>query len=231
MKIHRTLSLISVIIPFLLVGCVETLSLVSLPATIVQLSATTYQSIEQADITVALSSEVTRSELRELKQMAVMIGKESISPPYGRIGNLEAVVGDNLCIQLNGMGFEAFGWSDIEQSFQKNLSQEDFRTNTLIEAGKALGAQVVISGQITPCHKNSLGLFGVGAMHTVVQNLALRLIRVSDGNPLMLITINYDVGQKPQVVAEGIAMILKAKCQDPAADLKEVFKKKEKNVG
>jgi hypothetical protein len=68
-------------------------------------------------------------------------------------------------------------------------------------------------------------------MNTVVQSATLKIIDAKKANTLMLVTINYKVGQDPHIAAEGIAMVLKAKLEDPKSDVKEVMKAEKKIAG
>ena len=101
----------------------------------------------------------------------------------------------------------------------------------MAEAGKILGARAIITGSITAGQTCSLGMIGVGRVTTVVQNASLKIIGVKNADTLMIITIAYKIGQNPRVAAEGIALILKAKLEDPAVDVKEMLKKEEKEMG
>ena len=230
-KKRLSFTLIFLLIPFFLIGCVQNLPLITLAPTAVQLGTVAYQSVEEADINASIVSDVTEEELKKIKRIAIFLGKENPTRPYGRIGDLGAVVGDNLCIELMKLGFEVYCWSEVE----KCIGREDIQTvcsiDTMAEAGKILGAQAIITGSITAGQTCSLGMIGVGRMTTVVQSASLKIIGVKNADTLMIITIAYKIGQNPRVAAEGIALILKAKLEDPAVDVKEMLKKEEKEMG
>ncbi len=53
----------------------------------------------------------------------------------------------------------------------------------------------------------------------------MKIIGVRKANTLMIITINYKIGQNPRVAAEGMAMVLKTKLEDPTLNVEKLFKK------
>ena len=227
-KRQISIGFFSVVILFFLLGCVQTLSLITIPLTAFQLGTTAYQSIEKADIDAAVVSGVTEKELKKIKYLAIFMGKESTEQPLGRIGDLGAVVGDNLCIELAQLGFRVNDGSKLRKSTVKRLINEGYSSNKMIRIGKRLGVHAIVTGNVTAAQNRSLGMLGVGRMNVVVQSATMKLIGVKKANTLMIVTINYKVGQNPHVAAEGIAMVLKAKLEDPTVDIKEILKQEQK---
>lgn len=215
----------------LLTGCVELFTLFSVPLTALQLGTTAYQSIEKADIDAALVSDVNKKNLKKIKRVVVVIGEESKEPPIGRIGDLGAVVGDNLCVQLSKLGFKVRDGSRLKDSTKIKLVGSGCNARQMAAIGKILGVQAVVTGNITAGQNRSYGMLGVGRMNTVVQSATLKIIDVKKADTLMLVTINYKKGQNPHIAAEGIAMVLKAKMEDPSLDIKEVIKQEQKDIG
>ena len=227
-KRQISIGFFSVVILFFLLGCVQTLSLITIPLTAFQLGTTAYQSIEKADIDAAVVSGVTEKELKKIKYLAIFMGKESTEQPLGRIGDLGAVVGDNLCIELAQLGFRVSDGSKLRKSTVKRLVNEGYSSNKVIRIGKRLGVHAIVTGNVTAAQSRSFGMLGVGRMNTVVQSATMKVIGVKRADTLMIITINYKVGQNPHVAAEGIAMVLKAKLEDPTVDIKEILKQEQK---
>ncbi len=227
-KRQISIGFFSVVILFFLLGCVQTLSLITIPLTAFQLGTTAYQSIEKADIDAAVVSGVTEKELKKIKYLAIFMGKESTEQPLGRIGDLGAVVGDNLCIELAQLGFRVNDGSKLRKSTVKRLINEGYSSNKMIRIGKRLGVHAIVTGNVTAAQNRSLGMLGVGRMNVVVQSATMKIIGVKKANTLMIVTINYKVGQNPHVAAEGIAMVLKAKLEDPTVDIKEILKQEQK---
>jgi len=226
-KRQISIGFFSVVILFFLLGCVQTLSLITIPLTAFQLGTTAYQSIEKADIDAAVVSGVTEKELKKIKYLAIFMGKESTEQPLGRIGDLGAVVGDNLCIELAQLGFRVNDGSKLRKSTVKRLINEGYSSNKMIRIGKRLGVHAIVTGNVTAAQNRSLGMLGVGRMNVVVQSATMKIIGVKKANTLMIVTINYKVGQNPHVAAEGIAMVLKAKLEDPTVDIKEILKQEQ----
>lgn len=228
LKRQISIGFFSVLILFFLLGCIETLSLITIPLTAAQLGATAYQSIEKADIDAAVISGVTEKELKKIKHVAIFMGQESMEPPLGRIGDLGAVVGDNLCIELAQLGFRVSDGSKLGKATVRKLVTAGYSTNRTAKVGKRLGAHAIVTGNVTAAQNRSFGMLGVGRMNTVVQSVTMKVIGVKKADTLMIITINYKVGQNPHVAAEGIAMVLKAKLKDPTVDIKEILKQEQK---
>lgn len=213
-------SIFSILFLFFLHGCVQTLSLITIPVTVAQLGATAYQSIEKADIDAAVTSGVTKKELNKIQNVAIFLGQENTEPPFGRIGDLGAVVGDNLCVELTKLGFKVYEGSKL-----RKLTKAGYSTKKIANAGKKLGAQAIVTGNITAGQNRSFGMLGIGRMNTVVQSVSMKIIGVRKANTLMIITINYKIGQNPRVAAEGMAMVLKTKLEDPTLNVEKLFKK------
>lgn len=222
---------LSLAVSLTLSGCVEMFTILSVPLTALQLGTTAYQSIEKADIDAAVVSEVNKKDLKKIKRVVVVMGEESTEPPVGRIGDLGAVVGDNLCVQLSKMGFKVRDGSRLKDSTKIKLVGSRYNARQMAAIGKALGVQAVVTGNITAGQNRSYGMLGVGRMNTVVQSATLKIIDVKKANTVLLVTINYKNGQNPHIAAEGIAMVLKAKMEDPSIDVKEVIKKEQDNIG
>lgn len=226
-KRQISIGFFSVVISFFLLGCVPTLSLITIPLTAFQLGTTAYQSIEKADIDATVVSGVTEKELKKIKYVAIFMGQESTEQPLGRIGDLGAVVGDNLCIELAQLGFRVSDGSKLRKSTVKRLVNEGYSSNKVIRIGKRLGVHAIVTGNVTAAQSRAFGMLGVGRMNTVVQSATMKVIGVKKADTLMIITINYKVGQNPHVAAEGIAMVLKAKLEDPTVDIKEILKQEQ----
>jgi len=226
-KRQISIGFFSVVILFFLLGCVPTLSLITVPLTALQLGTTAYQSIEKADVDAMVVSGVTEKELNKIKYVAIFMGQESTEEPLGRIGDLGAVVGDNLCIELAQLGFRVSDGSKLRKSTVKRLVNEGYSSNKVIRIGKRLGVHAIVTGNVTAAQSRSFGMLGVGRMNTVVQSATMKVIGVKKADTLIIVTINYKVGQNPHVAAEGIAMVLKAKLEDPTVDIKEILKQEQ----
>ncbi len=100
----------------------------------------------------------------------------------------------------------------------------------MVESGRALGAQAIITGSVAAGHTRSFGMLGVGRFKTIVQSATLKVIDVKTADLLMMITINYKIGQDPKVAAEGMAMVLQTKMEDPSGDLKEKLKERTEEI-
>ena len=130
-----------------LCGCIQTLSLISIPLTAIQLGTMAYQSIEEVDISATLASGVTEKELHEIKNIAILLGDESDVTSSGKVGELKAVLRDNLCVQLTNIGFMVCDGSQLERSTSNNWVETGYNINNMVEAGRALGVQAIVNRQ------------------------------------------------------------------------------------
>ncbi len=220
-KGNRAVALRSVVSFFLLfgiAGCVQMLPLAAIAPTAVHFGSVAYQAVEKAEIDTVVAQGISKEDLGDITHIAIFMGGESQTRPFGRIGDLTSVVGDNLCVELIRRGFQVYGWNQIKKSAKTT------KTYNMVESGRKLGAQAIVTGNVAAGHTRSLGMFGVGRFKTVVQSATLKVIDVKTSDLLIMITINYKVGQNPKVAAESMAMVLQTKLKDPSGDLKETLK-------
>lgn len=223
-KYLTVIGLVSVLL--LACGCVSTLSVVTVPAAAVNLGTMAYQSIEDARILIRVHEGLTKESLREIRNVAVFMGKESRVKPYGRIGDIEAVVGDNLAMQLTREGFCIYDADDIQRVEKRPQIETDYQRGEMLRTCQALGAQAMISGHVV-AGRAGFGILGIGRENTVVHSVSLSMTEVKTIRTLMTIDVEYRLGQRPHVAAEGLAMIIKAKLNDPGSDIKALFRKKQ----
>ncbi|OPL13851.1 MAG: hypothetical protein AVO39_09840 [delta proteobacterium MLS_D] len=202
-------------------GCAA-FSLAAVPAAAINLGTMAYRSLESADITVAVSPEAEAGETGAIGCIALWMGGESDSSPFGRIGDLGAVVADNLAVELMNRGYTIHGYERINLPEQADNGNGVSRAE-LIRAVSGTGAQAVITGNVTGSRVKTVEFPGRLKTATLVQSLSLKVIGVADSRTLYVLTIDYRVGQPPRVAAEGAAAILKAKLDDPRADIGRMF--------
>jgi len=208
-------------------GCgISTLSMVTMPATAANLGTMAYQSIEDAQILIRVHEGLTKESLREIRNVAVFMGRESRVKPYGRIGDIEAVVGDNLAMQLVRKGFCIYDADDIKEVEERPRIQADYHMEQMLRICKTLGAQAIISARVV-VGMTGFGILGIGRHRTVVHSVSLSVTEVETIRTLMTIDIQYKIGQRPHIVAEGLAMIIQAKKNDPGSDIQAIFRKKQ----
>jgi len=204
-------------------GCASTLPVLSASSTAFNLGTMVYQSIENAKILIRTSDGVTKEYLRNIKSIAVFIGQESRMEPCGRIGDVEAVFGDNLAMQLTRKGFRIYDADDIKAVDEKPRIRTDYHTEEMLRISTLLGAQAIISGRVVAGKTSSV--LGIRKQKTVVHSASLTLTEIDPRRTLMTIDIGYKNGQRPYVAAEGIAMIIQAKLDNLDADIQELLKK------
>ncbi|HET57725.1 MAG TPA: hypothetical protein ENN35_04690 [Deltaproteobacteria bacterium] len=202
-------------------GCAA-FSLVAVPAAAINLGTVAYRSLESADITVAVNPDAEANETGAINCIALLMGGESDSPPFGRIGDLGAVVADNLAVELMNRGYTIYDYERINLPVQTSNGNGVNRAE-LVKAVSGTGAQAVITGNVTGSRVKTVEFPGRLKTATLVQSLSLKVIGVAHSRTLYVLTIDYRVGQSPRVAAEGAAAILKAKLDDPGADIGRMF--------
>jgi hypothetical protein len=202
--------------------------MVTVPATAVNLGTMAYQSIENAQVLIRVHEGLSEESAREIKRIAVFMGKENRVEPHGRIGDLEAVVGDNLGMQLARKGFCVYDADDIRKIEGKPHTDGDYYRGKMLRTCEVLGAQAMISGHVV-AGRTGFGIFGIGRQKTVVHSVSLRMTEIRTVRTLMTIDIQYKIGQKPHIAAEGLAMILEAKLSDPDCDIQTLFRRKDED--
>jgi hypothetical protein len=90
-----------------------------------------------------------------------------------------------------------------------------------------IGVQAIVVGAVSQSYGGSFGVFtGQSRMHLSVLSASIKIIGVEEADTLMVVTINYKNGQNPSVTAESLAVVFKAKIEDPFGHVKERLKTK-----
>ncbi|MDD5475641.1 MAG: hypothetical protein PHU03_03905 [Syntrophales bacterium] len=217
--------LLAITIPavvLLIYGCAA-VSIVSIPVTAINVGSMAYQALETADISIAIDPEADIEEWNSIRRIALWMGRENAARPCGRIGDLGAVVADNLVVELMSHGYSVYGPDRIPIAPSDEKDKVESERQRLIAAVRDLDVQVIVTGSVSASHINSMGFAGTVRTSTVVQSLSLQMTEAAGGRTMMILTIDYHTGQSPQVAAKGAAIILKAKMDDPRADVKRLF--------
>lgn len=186
----------------------------------VMVGASAISAIEDASINAAVTPGITKEELNKIKRVAFFFSEGPMTPgaPF-MPGSLTDIMADNLTIEMMKLGFECVE----RQKLKKVLEEQGLQMSSAvdadkaIEAGKIVGVQAIITGSVQAAHSLSTGFMGIGGtkMTTLVQSATFKIIGVEKADTLMVVAINYKHGQKPDVAAESMARIIKAKLEDP----------------
>jgi hypothetical protein len=225
----RKLFIISMLLP-LLSGCYAGVMALSLAPTAIMAGANVYNAIEEADINAAVSPSVTKEELGKIKRIALIFVDSGTTETsgIGTSGSLTTIVRDNLALELLKEGFEVVEAQKLKSVLQEKGTQVDsIHMDKAIKAGKLLGVQAIVVGAVSGSYAGSFGPFtGQTRMHLSVLSASIKIIGVEKADTLMVVTINYKNGQNPSVAAESLAVVFKAKIEDPFGDVKERLKTK-----
>jgi hypothetical protein len=166
--------------------------------------------IEKTSINAAVAPGVTKEKLASIHKVAFVF--EGIDPNDG----LTRIMSDNLAIELMKLGFECleksqFNNAAAEQNMQVNGVQ---RIINAIKAGQLSGIQGIISGGFIPSGSMTTGP-GNFSSTFLIQSGTIKILSVETGENLMVVSINYKYGQKPDDAAKSIAKIIKWKMNDP----------------
>jgi len=186
----------------------------------VMMGASAVSAIEDASINAAVSPGITKEQLSQIKRVAFVFSedKPTAGVPFAP-GGLTDVMADNLTIEMMKLGFECIE----RQRLRKVLEEQGLQmsgavdTDNAIKAGRIIGVQAIITGSVQASHKVSTGYMGIGGtkMTSLIQSTTFKIIGVEKADTLMVVAINYKHGQKPNVAAESMAKIIKAKLDDP----------------
>lgn len=187
---------------------------------VVQMGASAAGAIEDASINAAVSPGITKEQLSQIKKVAFVFseGMPTAGMPF-MPGGLTEIMADNLTIEMMKLGYECIE----RQRLRKVLEEQGLQmsgaidTDNAIKAGKIIGVQAIITGSVQASTSMSMGFMGVGGtkMTSLVQSATFKIIGVEKADTLMVVAINYKNGQKPNVAAESMAKIIKAKLEDP----------------
>lgn len=162
------------------------------------------KSEEDVDVKVAVSPGITVNDLQKVKRIAVVIGTES---------HLANIMADNIALELMNLGFQV-----IERaSLNKILSEHELGmtglldTVTVAKAGKILGVDAVVLGNVTTSQKTEVS----SGFMEVISNATMRVVEVEQGNVLIMVTLSYKKGQKPTEAAKTMATALAEKLKNP----------------
>ena len=222
MRLLNSLYVIVALSAVLFSGGCASLSL-AVPAAAVNIGSLAYRALDSADIAIVMDQDVTGDQLARIESIAVWMGKDSATRPYGRIGDLAAVVADNLVLELMSRGYTVYGHERMHSSTGQSAHLDESEHDRCLAAAHKLGAHAVVTGNAAGNQVGTPGILGSRRTSTVVQSLSLRMIDAANGRTLILITIDYRTGQAPRVAAEGAAIIIQAKLDDPDADIGELI--------
>lgn len=187
---------------------------------VIQIGASAIGAMEDASVNAAVSPGITKEQLGQIKKVAFVFAedKQMAGVPFAP-GGLTDVMADNLTIEMMKLGYECIE----RQQLRKVLEEQGLQmsgavdADNAIKAGKIVGVQAIITGTVQASTSMSTGYMGIGGtkMTSLVQSATFKIIGVEKADTLMVVAINYKHGQKPNVAAESMAKIIKAKLEDP----------------
>jgi curli biogenesis system outer membrane secretion channel CsgG len=185
----------------------------------VMMGASAVSAIEDASINAAVSPGITKEQLGQIKRVAFVFSedKPTVDVPFAP-GGLKDIMADNLTIEMMKLGFECIERQKLRKVLEEQgLQMSGFVEDDAIKAGKIIGVQAIITGSVQSSTSMSMGYMGMGGtkMTTLVQSATFKIIGVEKADILMVVAINYKHGQKPNIAAESMAQIIKAKLEDP----------------
>ena len=134
-------------------------------------------------------------------------------------GGLTDIMADNLTIEMMKLGIECIE----RQRLRKVLEEQGLQmsgavdTDNALKAGKIMGVHAIITGTVQASHSVSTGYMGISGtkMTSLIQSATFKIISCEKADTLMAVSIDYKNGQKPDVAAQSMAQIIKAKLEDP----------------
>ena len=222
MEINRRpqIGLILLFIAFVLSGCAGAIGLIP---SAVQLGAQAAASIEDTDVDSAVSPGITKEDFEKIKKIAVIFDKpqqQQMMNPY-QSGDLTSAIADSFTLELMKLGFDVIERQQLTTIIkEQELQLSGLTREKLLEVGQVFGVNAVVTGSVTGSQSMSTGFMGSNIkMTSLVQNASLKIIGAENARTMMIVTINYKKGQKPNDAAKTIAEILKLKLEDPFGEV------------
>jgi hypothetical protein len=165
-------------------------------------------SIESADIDAVVSPGVVKEDFEKIKRIAILFDKPQTHAAYRDLTNVVADV------------VERHRLSTIAK--EQQLQQTGLLRENLIKVGEVLGVNPVVTGSVTSSQSCKTEFMGMGSkMANLVQNASLKIISCENARTLMVVTLNYKKGQKPNDAAKSMTAVLKLKIDDPFGEIKK----------
>lgn len=177
-------------------------------------------SIESADIDAAVSPGVVKEDFEKIKRIAILFDKPQTHAAYRDLTN---VVADSIIIELMKLGFDVVERHRLSTiAKEQQLQQTGLLRENLIKVGEVLGVNPVVTGSVTSSQSCKTEFMGMGSkMANLVQNASLKIISCENARTLMVVTLNYKKGQKPNDAAKSMTAVLKLKIDDPFGEIKK----------
>lgn len=182
--------------------------------------------IDGAKVDAAVSQGVTKDQLSRIKRVAFAFDNDN-PVEMAVSGDLTDVMTDTLVMEMLKLGFECIDNQKIKNTLEEQGVPINGKVNleNALKAGKPLGIQAVISGNIkTSAAVSTGGLINPKVTSTSkIQSATLKIIDVENTDILMVVSINYKHGKNPDAASKTMAKVIKAKLENPFG------KKKKKN--
>ncbi|HQB31480.1 MAG TPA: CsgG/HfaB family protein [Syntrophales bacterium] len=148
------------------------------------------ESAVNADINIAKSPNVSTDELLCMKRISVFFEGGKKDEEREEVNKL---LGDYVGLNLMRLGYDIVERQKLrdiveEQALQQSGAVSD---KNLIEAGKLLGIEAIISGTFIPSQKLNTGMLQGGSATVTVKQLSARIISIREGRSLVMIALAY----------------------------------------
>jgi hypothetical protein len=143
-----------------------------------------------ADINIAKSPNVSTGELLGLKRISVFFegGKKDENRE-----EVDKLLGDYVGLNLMRLGYDIVERQKLRDIVEEQALQQSGAVSekNLIEAGKLLGIEAIISGTFIPSQKLNTGMLQGGSATVTVKQLSARIISIREGRSLVMIALAY----------------------------------------
>lgn len=143
-----------------------------------------------ADINIAKSPNVSNDELLCLKRISVFFegGKKAENKE-----EVDTLLGDYVGLNLMRLGYDIVERQKLRDIVEEQALQQSGAVSekNLIEAGKLLGIEAIISGTFIPSQKLNTGIFQGGSATVTVKQLSARIVSIREGRSLVMIALSY----------------------------------------
>ncbi len=192
---NRFIGIVILLLCLSLAGCADFKKVVSKVGNSVsrwggKSSKSSGESAVNADINIAKSPNVSTDELLCMKRISVFFEGGKKDEDREEVNKL---LGDYVGLNLMRLGYDIVERQKLrdiveEQALQQSGAVSD---KNLIEAGKLLGIEAIISGTFIPSQKLNTGMLQGGSATVTIKQLSARIISIREGRSLVMIALAY----------------------------------------
>jgi len=188
----------------------------------VQYGAYAIDSMENVNVKARVSPNTTKEEIQNIKNVAVILKSndkqettKGFRMPMSLLGtadtkNMKKVMADNFTMEMFDLGFSVIEREQLDAIVaEQGLTVSGLMApNNAKKVGELLGIDAFVMGNIIAENKIKRGLMS-SSIDSVVTSSTMKIVNSKTGKVMMVVTLSYKHGQKPQEASKTMAKALK----------------------